>query len=749
MRLRIIFGAVLVFAIALSSSHLPLTSARRSRDKRATLEGALAIETQKRGEIKGQPLYETIIHVPASAQTLPITDPATPESEPKGPVALAMDESGNFLVTNQADNSVVAFSKEGSVIGKTTFPEASALIGAASRYGRIYTLDAGRGRPQVWSATAGDNDASRIVELSGDSPVTGITSEDGQVAVSTAKNKKLSAYDGASSVSSATDLKVAPAQLFGAEPNSLRVSRGKSLIVNLKTSAPVAEAKLLGTSSSGDFFVYVIQLADPNVLLLDHTVLRFSATGRLLGQARVPATERLYPTPEGTTLAPDGSVYSLLPRADGIDIVRLNFVSSLPTLTKESVQTSGTVAEAASAKRSTSQAETMAATALSVPQVTRQQITQTANWFVSTSPYYNTKNLDGSCPNRVKPRYLGTRAGNYQSGIAYSWGGYDDPNQYQNKLSNNVVAGNAQDNYASCSTAGIDCSGFVARVWGFSNHAFSTGGLPGSGYVRSIAVSSLATGDVLNWAGHHVMMFDRGDSNSLWVWEATTDGAADRTIYHQRTWSQVNAYGYAPYRYNGIVETPPTARITVTSNRGVAYEGTTPSYTVGAGESIAFRLDSSRSTANAGQLVGWTWRINGTVVGSQSAMSFTLGPGSHTVSLEVRNSSGATATASLTIVISQVTIVLQHYVDNISPSYVRRGIGTWLAVYGRNFQPTMRVQVRSPYGGPWVIASSGIYYINSGFVWVYVQMGGSGSYTATLEVVQNGNIASRNFTVGP
>lgn len=740
----------IVVSIVVKAQEQKASASRRDSD--STLQLGPSID-QARSQ------YEQVLHIGSETGLLPFSSGGL-DLEAHGPASLSVTNDGNFLIANKANNSAVELSRsDGSVILKTNFANAEALTDAIALNGRVYALDHNNGNPRILVAESSKSrsavqietgESNTVAEVRSESVPTRLSLQNEQLVVDTIAGDKISALDGVSTVRQATTVPVVtPGNAFGASPKQLLVSvRGKR-IVNLTMQNAIAQADLLGVGASGDFFVYLIELSGEQRLLLDHKVLHFANSGKLLDQARVPADERAFAVANGTTLAEDGNVYSLIPRPNGdTDVVQLVFTRTPPAFNPNTSPQSQP-AESTKSLSMTSTTQSLVAAA-TLPQLSRSQMTSNARNIVNSTIYHSAANIGtaSSCSSRVIPAYLKNKpAGWYQ--VAYAWGKADTPSDYNSKLSRGYLAGNAQGNVTStsCNIAGTDCSGFLGDVWQMYGHPFSTDGLPTSGIVRSISRSNLTSGDILNWQGRHVMMFDTSDANSLWVWEATTDYGTGRVGYNRRPWSDVPSTAYQAWRYNGLPK--PAAGITLNSSRGIAYENTNPVYTVGAGEKIAFSLSSSRSSANSGTLNSWVWRVNGGVISTQPSASVTLGMGTYTVSLQVGNSEGDTATTSLTIQINQVVILLPPRIDYTNPSYVRRNVGTWLAVYGANFQPSMRVQVRTATGGPWVIASSGVSYVNSGMVWVYVVMGGSGTYTSWLEIVQNGAVASRTFTVGP
>ena len=166
------------------------------------------------------------------------------------------------------------------------------------------------------------------------------------------------------------------------------------------------------------------------------------------------------------------------------------------------------------------------------------------SWYCSweNTQYCNTNN----CPVSGSAFDIG-----YQTGVAYKWGGFDTIANFDSKLSQDYTAGDVTGTtcVADCAT-GVDCSGFVSRCWGLTTK-YSTSTLPNI----SIAIpqSSLQEGDILNYPGSHVVLFDYlTGSGSPVIYEAVY-GSPHKVYYHTSSWSYLN--GYTPRKYNNIEET--------------------------------------------------------------------------------------------------------------------------------------------------------------------------------------------------
>lgn len=671
----------------------------------------------------------------------------TAEQLPRGPVSLSITDDGNFVVANQVENSAIEIASSGEIIQKVTFKNATTIGDAVKVGSEFFALDRNEEEPAILAFSTVTGETRKISNASPDAfrftgwdngtlnsgDVTRLTKIDGQnVNAPNAEN-----------VERGDQLKISPGNPFQTEPNRFRVWRGGKLLVEQVTDFPVAETRIIGSTGKGDFFIMVLELVGKTSLIFDQKILRFDSEGKLLGQARIPQ-EQIMPLDNDTALSADGNVFVLMPRWESLDILQLNFFEKLEPLVITEEKTGNLEA---TAQQTTSSLNAM----------TRSQIASIANSYTNSAAYINSISINGVCSGRVKPRYFGSA--NWYPSVPYSWGGSDNPSEFAAKMNlgnQSKIAGHAAGYYASCTPAGVDCSGFVGRAWGLSQHPFSTSSVVSSGYAYSIDWTILRQGDALNLAGTHIMLFDRSaDANSAYVWEATTDadsrGWTDRAVYHTRTWSYLrSSYPYKPIRYSALSYSNPTARFSAISNRGIAYEGATAYYTVSPGSSITFNFDSSRSSANSGFIDGRYWKINGTLLSYAQSFNFTLGRGTHNVTLEITNSDGGRSTAKITIVITEVEILPPPSIWGILPSTVRLNTATWLKVTGQGFMQGLKGQIRTPAGGPWIISSGNTRYINSGEVWFQIVMGGAGSYTATLEIVNpNGTTARRNFSVIP
>lgn len=297
--------------------------------------------------------------------------------------------------------------------------------------------------------------------------------------------------------------------------------------------------RYLQIDCEGGFFIVVEELFYDGTIHVDQTVWHYGSEGDLLGMARIPLSDFCAPVENGIAVGPDGSVYALVPKQDRVEIQRLASKPRLEPIfpTQEPVVTdtssSGRVGALGSYCRH------------------RWEMADEAYDYYANYKYLSSTNTDGACTNRTKPRYIGG-AGNYTS-VAYDAGGWDTLSGYNSKMypgtyqAGDIDFGNGT---ASCSR-GVDCSGFVTRVWGRTSSKLYTWTIPL--YSAELpSVDYLRIGDVLNKPYWHVALFYGFCFGGADVYHSTTYAGYDRVIRRCHSWSYFS--GYAPRKYLLVCE---------------------------------------------------------------------------------------------------------------------------------------------------------------------------------------------------
>lgn len=160
-----------------------------------------------------------------------------------------------------------------------------------------------------------------------------------------------------------------------------------------------------------------------------------------------------------------------------------------------------------------------------------------------------------------RPRRLNDQIGASLTGLPYAWGGADRLTEFTRKLSLGRPAGDvctptcggnvvrdAQGEVNGVYTAGVDCSGFVIRAWGWRGARHTTSSI--ANVSTPITLEELRPGDILNDAGSHVRMFVawHGPSRIEIIESAVSCGGLCRRVLPLESFR-----GYAPLRPQHVV----------------------------------------------------------------------------------------------------------------------------------------------------------------------------------------------------
>jgi len=167
--------------------------------------------------------------------------------------------------------------------------------------------------------------------------------------------------------------------------------------------------------------------------------------------------------------------------------------------------------------------------------ITRSQVIANAKQYAS----YRWQVKSGN----ASRKYNFFKTGQWVTGVAYNWGGTDTIGAFSNKINQRKIAGNVYSKYGIHGTfAGLDCSAFVNRVWGWPGR-YTTKYL--YKIASTISWSKLQAGDAVNKPGSHVRLFHYFTSGThrLMVYESTPGHVIHRVVSRD---------GYTPMRYNRV-----------------------------------------------------------------------------------------------------------------------------------------------------------------------------------------------------
>ena len=160
-----------------------------------------------------------------------------------------------------------------------------------------------------------------------------------------------------------------------------------------------------------------------------------------------------------------------------------------------------------------------------------------------------------SCYGIWVPSWISTIEDNI--GMPYKWGGFTDINDWHELVADYRITGDQTSGCYDLSddqVIGVDCSGFISKVWNQSSH-YGTRELPNlstdiSGSGTNI-FGNLRMGDILNNSGHHVMLFLQMDGNNYVV--IHSEGVTHGRVL-QESMTEEDLDGFIPRRYNNILD---------------------------------------------------------------------------------------------------------------------------------------------------------------------------------------------------
>lgn len=152
--------------------------------------------------------------------------------------------------------------------------------------------------------------------------------------------------------------------------------------------------------------------------------------------------------------------------------------------------------------------------------------------------------------------------GQWNEGVPYQWGGFSTLADFDRGVAQGLAAGDVYtlekrrllEDAVSVEAVGIDCSGFVSRCWKlprpYSTRELAEVCVPLGSYFE------LKPGDILNTHNAHCLLFAGwADERRTRMWAYETGIPPHwKVICHRPTTTSLQAGGFVPLRYRGIVD---------------------------------------------------------------------------------------------------------------------------------------------------------------------------------------------------
>jgi hypothetical protein len=300
-------------------------------------------------------------------------------------------------------------------------------------------------------------------------------------------------------------------------------------------------ARILGPDADGGIRLLVEDVKVSPVVTVEQTVWHIALSGEVLSVAQVPLEKRLLAVENGIALDASGEPVALVPQRDALHFWRLAPTGPADVTGRQM----NLLPDEAAAKLGVA---TQGLVTAGGGCLTSAQMESNALEYLNNATGINAVSIanNTTCATRTPPHYLGG-PGTYLS-VSYAWGKWETPAQFNSAMARNFDAGNMTSLLSDGVTAaptlycayGIDCSGFVARVWGLT-----TSEKPGTTKLVSFAKSTpvtLVTGDALVHPGYHAVIFKSNGTNGINTYESTAHNNSDSVVIDFRSWSDLAAY---------------------------------------------------------------------------------------------------------------------------------------------------------------------------------------------------------------
>lgn len=489
-----------------------------------------------------------------------------PEAEPWGPSSFAISPEGNFYINDGVNRELDIFSPNGKWLSSIPYPEeVVGIVDIIFYQGYLAALDLASQPPKIVLFNLKNKRLAKCFELKPwmTESASGLSiASDGSLTIKQAetkelavlKNRKLIEYpfvsDKLGGLELKKQIKIKPADLqSNPHQAEIELSSGSSKKnIKLFSDKNLGCLSYLGHDHNENLIFSVEEFTPKPEVKVVKTVRKFNSEGNLLAQGFYPLDECEVFNFNRNLIVHSGKIYAMVPKMGKVSVEEINL---------EPIETAHLINDClkigkVNFYKSLSKLASLFSISLTEPAIagitegwTRNDANNLAWDYYENKWYCSYANYARSCPDNIRPRYI-TSYNRYYSSVPYKWGGWHTISQFNSAMSNGKDAGDIDTSAVSSCTYGVDCSGFVSRLWQLGEKR-STNSLDNSDIAFPISSNSVTLGDILNKPGSHVVFVRYISGNGVQTWESTMSNSYDRVVTMWRSWS--NLSGYKAYRY--------------------------------------------------------------------------------------------------------------------------------------------------------------------------------------------------------
>ena len=454
---------------------------------------------------------------------------------------------GGYVIPDNVRSVIVKYDKNYSVIGEVSLDGlARGIVSVAQIGDDLLALDVSSGKTKIIRVSSGGTVSGSELSLSPDR-LTGIVSDDTGAIIEEAGGERLYRVSGNGDTLSAVPVASYTWNGVAYSVDGVTAIYTHERVIHLGSITAKVTAvnhlglvQLIGSDGSGGVYALAEDVQVGPVVSVKQYLWRFDASGTVVSIASIPLAEQLTAVLHPMALNDERAPTVLITRTDSIEFRRPGLIDHASYIRSKRGLLPGESSETGTTEEARQKLIVYTFTCLTSAQMQSNAFEYLNTW---TNISATSINNDSSCTPRIKPAYLGS-AGVYGS-VSYNWGGFNTPTEFVAGMSANYKAGNLDTSfpYALPCVRGVDCSGFVSRVWGLTSK-LTTRTIPQ--HVKLYTPSPMLLGDVFNKYDDHVVVFVSNATNGINTYESTHYLNYDRVVSIYRPWSTLT--GYAGYR---------------------------------------------------------------------------------------------------------------------------------------------------------------------------------------------------------